>query len=143
MSRLYLDSSALAKLYLPEDAAGRQTVLQALDQHDTVVSSAIAYAEVCSALARYLHEGRIEEAEYERDLDIFREDWMTADVINVTPEVSELAGQLLRAQPGLRAMDALHLASALWLRRREAIRFLSFDHHLNTVARNLMPGAFY
>lgn len=142
MSILYLDTSALVKMYLPENEAERQLVLEQIDRHGRVATCSIGYAEVCSALARYFHEGRSTEEDYTESLDTFAEDWLMVNQIGVIAEVSVVAGQLMKAHRGLRAMDALHLSAALWLRSRESIQFLSFDTHLQTVARSLMPDAF-
>jgi len=39
-------------------------------------------------------------------------------------------------------MDSLHLASALKIRDAEALKFLTFDSHLQQIAQALMPDAF-
>ena len=142
MTILYLDTSALVKMYLPENEAERRRVLEQIDLHGRVATCSIGYAEVCSALARYFHEGRSTEESYAESVETFAEDWLMVNQIGVIADVSVVAGQLMKAHRGLRAMDALHLSAALWLRLREPVRFLSFDAHLQTVAQQLMPDAF-
>lgn len=140
MTVLYLDSSAIGKLYLQENDAQAEQVLTLSNNAEDVASSAIAYAEVVSALARNFHEGKITEDEYQDSLAGFQSDWEAITQIEVT-KVLVLSGQLLKANKGLRAMDALHLASALTVRQVKPIQFLSFDTFLNSIAKNLMPEA--
>ena len=142
MSVLYLDSSALAKLYLREDEAKRQQVIALADNADEVASSAIAFAEVASAFAHNFHQGRVSEADYQEHFTDFERDWQFVTQIAVVNSVSTRASQLLKAHAGLRAMDALHLASALIIRETQTLQFLSFDNQLNAVAQALMPDAF-
>ncbi|MFK7601923.1 type II toxin-antitoxin system VapC family toxin [Deinococcus sp. SM5_A1] len=142
MSVLYVDSSALAKLYLREDEAKRQQVMALADSADEVASSAIAFAEVASAFARNFHQGKLSEPQFWEYFNSFEQDWQSVTQITVAPSVSSRASQLLKAHAGLRGMDALHLASALIIRETQTLQFLSFDDQLNTVAQAVMPDAF-
>lgn len=139
MTVAYLDSSAFAKLYLNEP--GREAVEALVEETGRVAACAITYAEVRGVLARYLHQGRLTEEEYEGANAAFEADWTTTNVVDLTPALLRLAGDLLRAHAGLRAMDALHLAAALEVRTNEELRFLTFDVDLGRVAQALMPGA--
>ena len=139
MTVLYLDSSAFIKLYTDENPAQALQVEQAIGATHELASSAIAHAEVCGAFGRQVQQGRLSEADYWHTRGAFENDWQMVTALPVTPEVSSLAADLLKAQPGLRAMDALHLASALALRQSVPIRFLSFDKRLNEAAEKLMP----
>ena len=141
MSVLYLDSSALAKLYLRENEAQRQQVVALADAADEVASSAIAFTEVASAFSRNFHEARLSETQYWEHFNDFEQDWQSVTQIAVAPLVSSRASQLLKAQARLRAMDAIHLASALIVREAQPLLFLSFDDELNGVAHKLMPEA--
>jgi uncharacterized protein len=138
---LYLDANAFAKLYIDEDLSGQQRVLTLLDQHERLACSAITYAEVASVFARYFHEGKLDDAQYTDRRQRFESDWETVNVLDVLPTISTLAADLLKGQAGLRAMDALHLASALALRQSMPIRFLTFDARLLGAAQNVMPEA--
>jgi len=135
----YLDSSAFAKLYLNE--LGREQVEALVEQTGQVAACNIAYAEVRGVLARYHHHGRLTEEEYVSAKEAFEADWETTNVVDVTPALLRLAGDLLGAHVGLRAMDALHLAAALEVRSSQELRFLTFDLHLGQIARSLMPDA--
>lgn len=142
MSVAYLDANALAKLYLDEDAAEQQQVIALIEQCGRVASCAICYAEVSGVFARYFHGGQLTEGDYAEKMQLFSEDWETVELVDVVPELSVRAGQLMKGQSNLRAMDALHLAAALHVRAAEPMRFLTFDLHLARVAQALMPDAF-
>ncbi|WP_309569997.1 type II toxin-antitoxin system VapC family toxin [Deinococcus sp.] len=141
MTALYVDANAIAKLYL-SDETGQETVFTALDGHAVIATSAITYAEVTGLLARAFHDGRIEGEQYDELAAAFGQDWNTVKVYDVSTPLSQIAARLMKSQRGLRAMDALHLASALTLRQSTALRFLTFDTRLEQTARNLMPDAF-
>lgn len=138
---LYLDSNAFAKLYLDEDNREQEQVMAALEQCERVSCAAITYAEVGGVLARLLSAGMLSEADYTDKLDRFTQDWETVNLIDLFPAISVQAVQIMKAQAGLRAMDALHLASALALRQATPIKFLSFDKRLQDAAHKLMPDA--
>lgn len=141
MTVLYLDSNALAKLYLDEDNAEQQKVIDLLGEYPKVATCIIAYAEVSGIFARLFHEGVLDEADYTDKLERFSNDWETVIVLDVTPEVNTRAAQVMKAQRGLRAMDALHLASALALRQSVSLRFVTFDARLEEAAKKLMAEA--
>lgn len=140
MTVLYLDSNAVAKLYL-SDEEGQERVLAALDRHQTVATCAITYAEVTGLIARALHDVRITEEQYAETVASFAEEWNSVTVLDVSTPLSQMAAMLMKAHKGLRAMDALHLASALALRASTEIKFLSFDARLQDAAGKLMPEA--
>ncbi len=140
MSVLYLDANAIAKIYL-SDEEGQATVFNALERHKVIASCAISYAEVTGLMARAFHAGRLTEEQYAEVSASFAEEWNTVKVCDVSTPVSQVAAMLMKAQSGLRAMDALHLASALALRQSTPIKFLSFDKRLGEAAGKLMPEA--
>lgn len=138
MTVAYLDSSAFVKLYL--DEPGREEVEALVEELGRVAACSIAYAEVRGVIARALHDERLTEEEYQSATEAFEADWGTTNVVDVTPALLRRAGDLLRAQRGLRAMDALHLAAALEVRGLEELRFLTFDRDLEQAAQALMPN---
>lgn len=140
MTVLYLDSNAIAKLYL-SDEEGQERVWAALDQHQTVATCAITYAEVTGLIARAFHDARLTEEQYAQAVASFAEEWTSVTVLDVSTPLSQVATMLMKAHKGLRAMDALHLASALALRTSTAIKFLTFDMRLQDVAGKLMSEA--
>ena len=59
---LYLDTSALVKLYVEEE--GSDEVKKACEQAQVVVTSRLAYAEARSAFARAWRERRFDTQDY-------------------------------------------------------------------------------
>src|SRR5262249_47052266 len=71
--RLYLDTSALVKLYVEEE--GATTVRTASDEADVITTSALASAEARAAYARRPREGALSSREYRHVIHDFDEDW--------------------------------------------------------------------
>jgi len=132
----YLDTSALAKLYV--DEPGQARVLELIGKAGKVVSSVIAYPEARAVFARRRSSGEISDAQHNQIVADFDQDWREVNEVDVTPAVYRRAGTLVVAHPRLRAMDALHLASALEARAHDDIRFLTFDTDLAAVASALL-----
>lgn len=141
MTVLYLDSNALAKLYLDEDNTEQEQVIDLLGQYPKVATCITAYAEVTGIFARLFHGGVLDGADYTDKLERFAADWETVIVLEVSQDVSVCAAQVMKAQRGLRAMDALHLAAALALRQSVSLRFVTFDARLEAAVQKLMPEA--
>ncbi len=130
---LFLDTSALVKLYVSEP--GTERVRDAIARAKTVAASRIAYAEARAALARAHRESRIRTADLRRTVGELDEDWERLFIVEVTGGVAREAGDLAE-QHGLRAYDALQLASALLLQRQldSNVAFLAFDEALMAAA---------
>jgi predicted nucleic acid-binding protein len=67
------------------------------------------------------------------DVERFESDWRAFEVVEVDATLSERAAELACAT-GLRTLDALHLAAALALPRRE-LTFATWDTRLHRAAR--------
>jgi predicted nucleic acid-binding protein len=132
--RLYLDTSALVKLYVEEE--GSSMVRQWVDDADTVATSIIAFVEARAAFARRHREKRISSAAHARLVRDFAADWDRYLVLEATQPLMRLAGRLA-ATHALRAYDAIHLASAKILREKlaEPVFFASWDARLAAAAR--------
>ena len=111
---LYLDASALVKLYLPEP--GSDALDSAVQGRRDLIISDLAITEIVSALSRRRREGTLSLsscARVHRKLlaDIESGLYVKEDLM---PEVHREAERLLLAMDGvpLRAADALHLALA-------------------------------
>jgi predicted nucleic acid-binding protein len=130
---LFLDTSALVKLYVLE--TGSERVRDAIACAKTVAASRIAYAEARAALARAHRESRIRTADLRRALSELDEDWERFFIVEATSGVARNAGDLAEKH-GLRAYDALQLASALLLQRdvKANVAFLAFDEDLMAAA---------
>lgn len=131
---LYLDASALVKLYVDEPLS--QELSAAVDEAEAVATSLLAYAETMAAFARARREGRLSPHGYRHIVDAFEEDWPCYIAVEVTDRLVKSAGTLA-ASRALRGYDALHLASALSLRERvpSAVMFVAFDRELNIAAK--------
>ncbi len=122
---LYLDSSALAKLYVPEpDSAVLERVL--VGRRDLWVSD-LAVTEVVSAAARRAREGDIDQQAVSRLHAALLDDLSDNSYLHaeLSSAVHREAERLLVCFPGkfLRAADALHLALALSVNARTLVTF--------------------
>ena len=136
MAYAYFDTSALIKRYVEE--AGRREVLQLLRKHDCVVS-AVLPVEVRSALRRRTADKTIDERRAAAILKRFAADRPFWTVIEVSGEVLLTAETLSAAHP-LRALDAIHVASAKLFAARipsPAFIFVSADTRQTTAAEAL------
>ncbi len=135
---VYLDTSALVKLYVREEEGG-ELVREAVGQAERIATSTIAYAEARASLARKLREGIFTEEQHRGAVCDLDEDWSAYSRLSVSNQVARRAGELAE-QHALRGFDAIHLASAARLRERfEDLRFLAFDDRLTDAARRVMP----
>lgn len=130
---VYLDSSALVKLYKPERYSIE--IRRLVEGASDCATSALAEVEVCGALARAQRAAALKSADAGRLRDIFLEDFALMTVVQVHPEVLRHAAGLAETH-FLRAYDAVHLASALRLRSEAAcdVQFVGFDDALNAAA---------
>ena len=134
--KLYLDTSALVKLYIEEP--DHQHVQQAVIEADTIVTSVVAYAEARSAFARRLREHSITSEAHERIVATMNRDWIEFDRVVVSDDLAYTAGHIA-ASHALRGYDAIHLATAVALHRSsDNLRFLAFDARLVEAARHLV-----
>ncbi len=130
---IYLDTSALLKLYVEEE--GCELVRQAVGVASTVATSTVAYAEARAGLARRFREGDFTDEEHRGAVNDLKGDWPVYDRLNVSDSVAYQAGELAERY-ALRGYDAVHLASAVRLSERFGnLRFLAFDGRLNDAAK--------
>ena len=131
--KLYLDTSALVKLYVAEE--GSPVVRGALEKARLVATSMMAYVEARAAFTRRRYERGMSAAAYRkivRDLDA---DWNHYLVVEVT-DLLILESARLAEVHRLRAGDAIHLASAKTVHGGydEALIFGCWDHRLEKAA---------
>ncbi len=135
MSPIYFDTSALVKRYCLEK--GTRTVRSLLARGDIVLTSIISYPELKAAFARKRRSGEIGAISYQKGIRSFQQDWETPifSTLGLTFEIASLAGDLVERQP-LKALDAVHLASALVVRENLglSLHFVSTDAQLNEAA---------
>jgi uncharacterized protein len=108
--KLVIDSSALAKRYVLED--GSEMVDQLLQRASQLAFCTILVAEIISGLNRRLREHYLSPNEYRKAKGQLLNDVRDSIVLQVTPAVISRSVKLLEVNV-LRAMDALHIASAL------------------------------
>ena len=130
---LYVDTSALVKVYVEED--GTLGVLARVDHAEAVATALITYAEARAALARHRREGGITGADLRRAVRELDRDWRTYNVVDLSDALVHSAGALAERH-ALRGYDAVHLAAALELRAVGGpVEFCAFDGRLNRAAR--------
>ena len=129
---LYLDTSALVKLYVEEE--GSEEVRQWAAEAEIVATGRVAFAEAVSAFTRRCNRGDMSEESRRLLLEALRKDW---DSFAVTDFDALQAGDLAAAY-GIRGFDAVHLSSAKILASSPgapAVVFASYDEKLNEAAR--------
>lgn len=128
----YFDASALAKRYVDERES--QHVVRLLSESHCATSR-FTEVEVASALARRAREGALTLRERERALATLRQDMATVYVVEMSPEVTTQAIDLL-SRYQLRAPDAVQLASAMYLQQHlpDELEVVAFDQQLVAVA---------
>jgi predicted nucleic acid-binding protein len=138
-SPVYLDTSALAKLYVPEPGSD---VLEAalLGRRDLLVSD-LTVTELTSALARRAREGDLDHVHARRVYAALLRDLADGQYrwVEATREVHRDAERLLLGasrRAALRAADAMHLALANIVGARVLI---SYDARMKAAAA-LVPS---
>ena len=131
---LYLDASALVKLYVHEKES--DLVRASLVRAPLAATCRVAYVEVRAALARAAREKRIPGRDLREVTGALDQDWGSYVIVEVTESLVREAGELAE-QHGLRGYDALHLASALTLVEEGAseVAFACYDTLLDGAAR--------
>ena len=106
-------------------------VRQILQGGDKFGISKIGYAEICAAFGRKNRENPQDRKIHLKAFQDFQADWMLLTVVEVGDELLPVIKDLTERYP-LRGADAIHLASALWLRRvsQDAITFVTADSRL-------------
>lgn len=131
----YFDTSFLVKLYAAEEDS--ETARTTMSTASAIVTSVVSYAELCSALARKRREGGLNETAYRAALRSFQMDWNGIEKAEVSDELARRAGDLA-TRHALRGLDAIHLASALWVSsgiRGGKLAFATADQRLARTAR--------
>lgn len=122
---LYMDTSALMKVYIEEDGS---EVARRLVTGADLAMSRVGYAEARAGLARALRAGRLDERSFPTVLRSFEERWTLVSVVEITESLVREAGDLAQ-EHALRGFDAIHLASGLTFQREsgEPVTFSAWD----------------
>ena len=129
----YLDTSALIKRFVAEKGS---PLIQRIIQAGSVATAKIAYAEVYAGLKRKHREGHISTSQYALACRQFERDWQAYVRVDLQNGILHLARDLIQSHP-LRGFDAVHLASALSLKKAlgEEITFTAADERLLKAAK--------
>jgi predicted nucleic acid-binding protein len=133
---LFLDTSALVKLYIVE--ADSPVVHASVNRAETVAVCRIAWAEACAALGRRAREVPADEAAIIAARGALARDWPHFFVVEVTQTVVERAGEFAETF-ALRGYDSVQLAAAFEILAVApgGVAFNCFDNRLNKAARVL------
>ncbi len=131
---LYLDTSALIKLYVEE--SGSEDVRGAVEEARIVSTSRVAYVEARAGISRKYREGKLSREEHDQVVADLTRDWDNYFIVEVSDSVAKLGGELTDKHP-LGGFDAIHLASALLLRNRTRldVSISCFDERLRVAAQ--------
>ena len=130
-ARLMFDTSALTKRYAAE--AGRERVLLLFEGASDLLVAAHCKTEVASALLRRRREGTLPASEFDRAWAAAQRDVADMTVVPLDARVERFAFAAMEQGP-LRAMDALHVGSALASR---VDLFVTADRRQAQVARGM------
>lgn len=133
---LYLDTSALVKLYVAEPESDR--VHEAIAAAELIATSVLSYVETQSAFARKQRLAQLDAPDLWRLKREFEHEWTSGFYrLAVDEMLVRRAGELC-GQHSLRAYDAVHLATADILQGLlgVSIIFACFDNALNRAARS-------
>jgi len=130
---LYLDTSAWVKLYVQE--LGSKELRKYTTKAETLAASVVAYPEARATFARIKAQGISTDAKHLQRLAQLNLDWENLLRIELVPAVVRNAGDLTEIY-GLRGFDAIHLASALWLKEKTStpLYFAVFDQRLRAAS---------
>jgi uncharacterized protein len=130
-----LDTSALITRFVAE--AGSEAVNGLVMKAPPVVTAKIAFAEVHAALKRKHRESFLSGRDYALSVRQFEADWESYIRVDLRDEILRLARDLIRQHP-LRGFDAIHLSSALSVKRAvgEDLAFGAADLRLLRAAKS-------
>lgn len=136
---LYLDTSALIKLYVDEEHS--EAVREAAAAADALSTHSIAYPETRSALARLRRENRLTDDGLKEAKASFSADWLNFARVQASESLLLRAGDLAELLC-LRGCDSVHLAAAEHVRIQTGapVTFGCFDDRLSRAAALLGLG---
>ena len=128
---VYLDASALVKLLVPEPES--DALNEALVGSGDVIISDLALTEMASALGRRIREHRLALTDARRIHGDAQKLARACHRVELTPPIHRRAERLLLSSRDvpLRALDALHVATAL---ATDAATLVTYDPRLRAAA---------
>jgi len=136
MSVYYLDTSAWAKRYY--DEPGSRWVRRVFGASVDMSCAALGLVELIGALARKVKAGGMDPDAMQGALDEIDRSWPDFLNVDLIPEVLALAMEVARTW-ALRGADAVHLASAIFMRKKLepyglTVQFVTSDQELRKAA---------
>lgn len=132
---LYVESSAIVANLLGEPTSSR--VREFLASADAVASSDLTLIETARVLVRAVARAEIPESDAAKQLQELDEMAAKWGILPIGPDIVERARKPFPAEP-IRALDAIHLASALAARATiPDLQILSLDERIRNAARQL------
>ncbi|MDH4163652.1 MAG: type II toxin-antitoxin system VapC family toxin [Nitrospirota bacterium] len=113
----YFDTSTYLKLYVREQ--GTEKAVKTAKTH-RIVSSSVLSVECLSALSRRQQAGEVDEKTFKAILKNIRQGLEAVETVRVTDDVLKQAEEITLRSVA-RAMDAIHLSSALLFREKTGI----------------------
>ena len=108
--KIFFDTSAFVKRYVNE--IGSEQVVEICQKADALALSIICLPEIISTLCRLVREGKLSKEKYVQLKTAILTDLDDIDICDITPDVMLRVISCLENNT-LRAMDAIHLGSAL------------------------------
>ena len=136
MNFYYFDTSAFLKRYV--DEKGSTYISQMVEDGVPFVVATVTYTEMLMALRRKKADKALSSEDYQTAVEEITMDWPGLKKIDIDDgfhdRVRDVA-DMLRHDRHLKALDAVHLASALTLQRRlPQLVFMTADKQLQDVA---------
>lgn len=128
----YLDSSAILKQYLL-DEPDLADIHGIATESELVATSRLSFVEVRAGLAAARRSNRLDRARHDRAVIAFMDAWAGYDVLELSEEISARAGAVAETY-GLRAGDAIQLASMLELDPQREVIVVAWDARLRAAA---------
>ena len=131
----YLDASALVKVYSHED--GTKAMVNLLKSNSSFYSSVVIYSEVLFALRRKLENGEITKEGFSKQIKFFESHFQALiNRVQINENIFDLLRQRILSY-SVKALDAIHLASALWLKENidTDCKFICSDKELLRVSK--------
>ncbi len=128
----YLDSSAILKHYLLDEPR-LAAIHDIATESELVATSRLTFVEVRAGLAAARRSNRLDVVAHEHAVASFASAWAGYGVVDLSEGISARAGAVAEAY-GLRAGDAIQLASALELDPRDEVIVVVWDTRLRVAA---------
>ena len=134
MTVFYLETSIALQVLLREPEY--EAHLDLLEQAERVVTSALTLAEVKRVIRRFVSQKILTEGKAQELIGILETQSRGWDVLEISSSILNRAGEHFPIEP-IRTLDAIHLASALELKRIFSdLNVLSSD---SRIVENVIP----